>query len=62
MTKLSIYDFSVGDIVYHLSNVELKMIVIEVGDALENQQITCRWMDKDGISHKEKFLPEELAK
>ena len=47
---------------YHLSNREIRMVVIEVGDALEHEQITCRWIDKDGVSHVGKFLPEELGK
>jgi len=60
MSKYSINDFKVGDSVYHLSNTGLIMIAIEINN--NPDEISCRWVDKSGVSHVEEFIPQELGK
>ena len=60
MAKYRIEDFSVGDKVYHLSNSQLQMVVIEINKTMN--EISCRWVDKSGISQREQFMSEELGK
>lgn len=60
MANYKIDDFTKGLSVYHKSNKNLLMVV--VGSNLESEEITCRWIDKDGKSHKEEFLYQELIK
>lgn len=60
MRKYSIIDFQIGDSVYHLSNRSLKMVIVKINKELN--EVTCRWLDKNGISHSQEFLPEELGK
>jgi len=60
MGKYNINDFKVGDSIYHLSNTELTMVVIEINKNLD--EISCRWVDKSGNLHTEEFLPQELGK
>jgi len=55
-----ITDFPKGEEVYHLSNTTLKMVSIGANE--ETNEITCRWTDKEGKTHKEEFFVEELAK
>lgn len=58
--KSKIEDFENGDEIYHLSNSRRKMVVI--GTNKESNEVTCRWVDDGGISHKEEFFASELAK
>lgn len=60
MSKYSIDSFQIGDSVYHLSNTGLIMIVIEINK--NPNELSCRWVDKSGVSHSEEFLPQELGK
>lgn len=60
MGTYTINDFQVGDSVYHLSNSELMMVVIEVNN--NPSELSCRWVDKSGKRHVEEFLPQELGK
>ena len=60
MGKYSISDFQVGDSTYHLSNTTLIMVVIEI--ITNPEEISCRWVDKNGKTHCEEFLPQELGK
>lgn len=60
MTILSIKDFTKGDAVFHRSNSHLKMIVI--GTIEDTGEVTCRWTDADGKTHKEEFFSQELDK
>lgn len=60
MSKLTIKDFKIGDGVYHLTNPPLKMIVIEIMTG--NNEIKCRWIDKNGKIQIFVFLVEELGK
>ena len=62
MSKLSFHDFNIGDAVFHLSNENIKMVVVEMIDNVDNFQIKCRWIDNSGSRHLESFLPEELDK
>jgi len=55
-----IIDFQKGDMVYHLSNSQLHMVVIELNQ--EMNEITCRWVDKNGKAQIVGFMPEELGK
>jgi uncharacterized protein YodC (DUF2158 family) len=55
----SINDFKVGDKVYHLSNKNLIMVVIEVNTSMH--EITCRWVDNNGRVQVKEFMPEELG-
>jgi len=60
MGKYTINDFKVGDKVYHLSNYNLTMVVIEVNKDLN--ELSCRWVDSKGIVQRLEFMPEELGK
>lgn len=60
MAKYSINDFQVGDSVYHLSNMSLAMVVVEVNN--NPDEVSCRWIDKAGKRHCEEFIPQELIK
>ena len=60
MKKSAIEDFENGDQIYHLSNSHRKMTVI--GTNKESSEVTCRWVDDSGISHKEEFFASELVK
>lgn len=60
MAKYTIQDFSIGDKVYHLSNVKLLMVVIEVH--VDTNTINCRWIDSSGNSTSRDFIPQELGK
>ena len=48
--------FEVGDVVYHKSNLDIPMTVFEY----EDNQVWCRWVNKDRKVHQEKFLEAEL--
>ena len=56
----TIDNFDIGDRVYHRSNTYLYMVVIEIHR--DSQEISCRWLDKLGVTHVERFLPQELVK
>jgi len=60
MSKYIITDFKIGDEVYHLSNSKLNMVAVEIHK--DANEVSCRWVDKDGISHCEEFMAEELGK
>lgn len=60
MSKYSSNDFKVGDKVYHLSNKNLIMVAIEVNDKID--EISCRWIDKSGLTHTAEFISQELGK
>jgi hypothetical protein len=60
MGKYSMKDFKVGDVVYHLSNTKLRMVVIERNESLA--ELTCRWIDEKGQVQKLSFLAIELGK
>ncbi len=60
MSKYKINDFKKGDEVYHLSNRSLKMVVIEIN--VDLNEITCRWLDKNGSIQTIGFMAEELGK
>ncbi len=60
MGKYNIIDFQIGDNVHHLSNRTLHMVVIDISTDLN--EVSCRWIDKSGVTHIEKFLPQELGK
>lgn len=60
MAKYSINDFQIGDTVYHLSNTSLKMVAIQIN--IELNEITCRWVDKNGKLQIVDFMPQELGK
>jgi hypothetical protein len=60
MKKYLVNEFQDGEAVYHLSNPHLKMIVINRNEP--TTEVTCRWVDKSGISNKQVYLAVELAK
>ena len=60
MAKYSIKDFQIGDKVYHLRNPGLKMVAIEIH--LDVNELSCRWVDKDGKVQCIEFMAEELGK
>jgi hypothetical protein len=60
MAKYTIKDFKIGDKVYHLSNTQLKMVAVEIHNDLN--EISCRWVDKNGQVQCIEFMPEELGK
>ncbi|MEP2669670.1 MAG: hypothetical protein ABJH04_11775 [Cyclobacteriaceae bacterium] len=60
MGKYTIKDFKVGDKVYHLSNTKLMMVAIEINQ--EINEVSCRWVDKDGHVQCLEFMAEELGK
>lgn len=53
-------DFEIGDIVYHLSNNQYDMVVIDTD--LEEGHVLCRWVDKYGRVQSLRFLSKELNK
>lgn len=60
MAKYSFKDFKVGDEVYHLSNTKLMMVAIELHPDLN--EVSCRWIDKEGRVQCIEFIAEELGK
>lgn len=60
MAQYTIKDFVVGEEVYHLSNSMLIMVAIEINKELN--EISCRWVAKDGKVQCIEFMPEELGK
>ena len=60
MAQYTIKDFAIGDKVYHLSNTKLIMVVIEIPNDIN--EISCRWIDKDGKVQCIEFMAEELGK
>lgn len=60
MAQYTINDFQKGDTVYHLSNIKLMMVAVEINK--EMGEISCRWVDKDGKIQCVEFMPEELGK
>lgn len=60
MAQYTISDFSVGDKVYHLSNTKLIMVAVEIHKDLN--EISCRWVDKEGKVQCIEFMAEELGK
>lgn len=60
MAQYTINDFSVGDKVYHLSNTKLIMVAVEIHKDIN--EISCRWVDKDGKVQCIEFMAEELGK
>lgn len=60
MAKYTINDFQIGDEVYHLSNTNQMMVAIKI---LKNEnEISCKWVDKNGNTQDKEFMPEELGK
>ncbi len=60
MAKHTLKDFALGDKVYHLSNSRLLMVVVSVNEDVN--EVTCRWVDKDGKVQSVEFMPQELGK
>jgi len=60
MAKYTFKDFQIGDQVYHLSNTRLIMVAIELN--ADMNEISCRWVDKDGKVQCVEFMAEELGK
>jgi len=56
----TINDFHLGECVYHASNNKYKMIITEID--IEADEISCRWIDKNGQPKSEEFSPVELVK
>ncbi len=59
MAPYKIENFKIGDQVYHLSNMDLKMVVVLINH--ESNQISCRWFDKNEEVKIMDFQPEELG-
>ena len=60
MAKYKLTDFKKGDEVYHLSNTSIKMVVIDIN--IDLNEISCRWLDKNGAIQILGFMAEELGK
>ena len=60
MRKHTVADFETGDSVYHRSRSSLKMIVIQVSQS--TNEVTCRWIDANGVQQEATYLPQELGK
>lgn len=60
MAKYKLTDFKKGDEVYHLSNISIKMVVIDIN--IDLNEISCRWLDKNGAIQVLGFMAEELGK
>lgn len=54
----TVNDFKIGDKVYHVTAPTIVMVIIEVN----SDDLSCRWLDKNGTKHVEEFLPQELEK
>lgn len=59
MKKYKFDDFEIGDNVYHKTNTEIKMIVIDI---VSETNIKCRWVNKDGDNKEAKYNFFELMK
>lgn len=53
-------DFNQGDDVFHTTNSNISMVVTETH--VEHNEVTCRWMDKDGKLQEKDFGAFELRK
>lgn len=60
MGRYILKDFKVGDQVYHLSNTKLKMVIVEINEAIN--EVSCRWVDNEGQVQRIEFMSEELGK
>ena len=60
MGKYKIEDLKIGDIVYHLSNASLIMVIIDLYP--HTNEVECRWMTKSGDKLVDTFLVQELGK
>jgi len=60
MSEYTLNDFTIGDKIYHLSNTKIIMVAIEINNELN--EISCRWVDKNGNTQRKEFMPEELGK
>ncbi len=60
MAKYAARHFNPGDRVYHISNTSFMMVAISIDE--EKNEITCRWVDKDGQVRSTIFMSEELGK
>lgn len=60
MAEYKITDFKKGEKVYHRSNSRLIMVAIDIN--LQQGEISCRWLDKNGNTQIVQFIPEELGK
>ena len=58
--KNTVADFEIGDSVYHRSRSSLKMVVIQVNRSTND--VTCRWVDANGVQQEAIYLPQELGK
>lgn len=60
MGKYTINDFKIGDDVYHVSNQKLIMSVIDVNK--NKCEVTCSFVDSNGLYQTRNHLPSELGK
>lgn len=60
MTVKKISNFKVGDIVYHLTHKEFRMIVVRVNHS--RNELLCSWIAEDGKIMSIDMKPYELGK
>jgi len=60
MAKYAARHFNPGERVYHTSNSNFMMVTIKID--VDKNEITCRWVDKDGQVRSTIFMAEELGK
>ncbi len=56
----SIKDFCIGEEVYHLSNSNVKMIVIDIN--IENNKLHCQWIDNTKKEQNGTYILEAIGK
>lgn len=60
MKKYTASEFEKGNEVFHVTNPQIKMVVIGVNGS--SDEVICRWMNKTGDLREEKFIAPELNK
>jgi len=60
MGKYTIKDFKIGDAVYHITNEYLIMAITDMN--IDENKISCRWLDSDGKVQTSVFIAQELGK
>ena len=47
-------------LVTHITNKNIKLLVVDITDREDKTFCTCRWIDKNGVPQNAKYFREEL--
>jgi len=56
------FKFEIGDSVAHVTNTNIKMVVVEADSNANGNFYECHWLTKKGEKQKEDFYEFELTK